>query len=85
MTLRLCLLAVVPVEWNDKQTGEPVKKFKHVFISENKNVHVAWSDHDKLAQYATGQDDFDPTRAREYEVQADEWQGKLRYRVLLPQ
>jgi len=83
MKLKLTLLAVVPVEWTNSETKEHVRKFKHVFISENKNVHVAWSDTDLLKDRVSGTDDYDDARAREYEVQADEFEGKLKYRIIL--
>jgi len=83
MKLRLCMINVVPVEWVGKQDGLPVKKVKYVLISENNHVYVAWSDTDSLKDRVIGSDTYDDARAREYEAEPDEFDGKLKYRIKL--
>jgi len=75
------LIDVKPVEFNDD--GELNTKYKHLFLDEKNACLVGWADHPMDAEVVNSAS-YDRARARDVEVRMDEFQGKLRYRVVIP-
>jgi len=74
----LCLIAKKEVRFKDGET-----KIKHLFVNEKGDVYRGWTlpgeELDDTELVSTGA--FDSARARELEVDIDEYEGKMRYRV----
>lgn len=79
MTIKLCLIGIKKVDFKDGAT-----KYKYVFIGEAGTIMTGWNDEQKYQDLVLASDSYDETRARAWQVEADEFQGKLRYRVVVP-
>lgn len=78
MTMRLVLVGIKKVEFKDGGI-----KYKHMFISERERMLLGWGDDDSLRDQVIDIDHYDDARARVWNVEIDERDGKVTHKVIL--
>jgi len=80
MTIKLCLIGIKPYT---NKNGD--RKFKLIFVSQAEKIYTGFVDQvsPELEQQLVDTDTYQEDRARAQTVVADEWNGKLTYKVIL--
>jgi len=75
---QLCLIAKKEVKFKDGEI-----KIKHLFIDSNEKAFIGWTSVEEQESDANvvASGKFEEARARAYDVDVDEYESKLRYRV----
>jgi len=78
--MKLVLIGIKEVNFEKDGTT----KYKHLFLSSTNKCLVGWANYSLPKELLADTNSYSDERARAYEVEADEFNEKLRYKVKIP-
>ena len=77
----LMLVECKVIHFTDKNTGDPVKKWKYTFLNEKNEFFTGYLDSDEYKKYLVDDSVFDPKKAKSILLHGSVWQNVVSWRL----
>ncbi len=78
----MCLASIDKIEFTDKETGDPIEKYKYTFFCEDKSVFVGYLDDEQFEDKIVDVGEYDESKAHNFTLSGREYQGEITWKLM---